>query len=1171
MNSTDRILYVDDEPTLLELGKAFLEQSGHFRVDTITSPVEALTLLKSKTYDLVISDYQMPDMDGIAFLKAVRERFGNLPFILFTGKGREEVVIKAINNGADFYLQKGGDVRAQFAELVHMILQAIRRRKTEEELRRSESRLRSFVETTRESVTIVDEEGKVLEWNAGAERITGISHHEALGRYIWDLTFRMLPGEFRTEERRALVEERIRASLKTGIPVFNEPQVIESEGPDGNRIYTRQTIFPIKTEIGFGIGSIAQDITNEKLAETAMRESEKKYHDLAELLPQVVFEADRDGILTYTNRIAFQYFGYTDDEFRQGINVMQMLVPDDVERATTAFRALIEGKRVTSGALNEYTALRKDHSTFPISIYSTPILVNGSITGIRGVIVDITDRTRAEQALRESEERFRGMTERSSDLILVLNNEMSPTYVSPSVRSMLGFAPEELLGKSPEFAVATIFSETGPALMDAVQATMRGLPVENIELQLTRKDGTPVMVSLLAVPVLRDGRFDGVQVSMRDITERIATQSAMQAVIESTVGTTGLNSLQKIVETVSSWLGADCVMIGEIQPDQDTVRVLSMILDGQRVDDFIYHLTGTPCENVAEKGFCYYPSDSVRLFPDAQDIRDLNIQGYVGTALWDSQGTVSGILCALSRAPLRLTPSARKILDIIAVKAAAEVERSRMEHELRESQRMVAKAMDLADLVNWELDLKTGLFRFNDRFYALYGTSAEREGGYLMTPVQYIQEFVHPEDRDAVAAALRGRPPSPNTDSDHQMEHRIIRRDGEMRTLIVRVGVSDRSGGGDIIVHGANQDITDRKRAEADLQKSQYLLTEAAEMACMAYWEFDALSGVFTFNDRFYALYGTTAEREGGYRMPGDVYVREFLHPEDHEIVGEEIEKALSAPDSGYFSLREHRIIRRDGEVRWITVRIRVNKDAEGRTIRTYGANQDITDQKKMETALQKANTKLSLLSGITRHDIKNQLLAMNGYVSLLEQEIHDPSYTRYFSGITEACSTIEDMIQFTREYEKIGRGDPAWQDLTTVITAAGKRCITGQFTLENDLPPATEVFADPMLEKVFFNLLDNAARHGERVTHIRVSSRPVGGNLVIVWEDNGVGVAPVDKARIFERGFGKNTGHGLFLVREILSLTGISIAETGEQGRGARFEMMVPQGAHRIVHSSPA
>ena len=102
------------------------------------------------------------------------------------------------------------------------------------------------------------------------------------------------------------------------------------------------------------------------------------------------------------------------------------------------------------------------------------------------------------------------------------------------------------------------------------------------------------------------------------------------------------------------------------------------------------------------------------------------------------------------------------------------------------------------------------------------------------------------------------------------------------------------------------------------------------------------------------------------------------------------------------------------------------------------------------------------------------------------------------------------------------------------------------------------------MLEKVFFNLLDNAVRHGERVTQIRVSSRPSGEDLVIVWEDNGVGIPADHKERIFERGFGKHTGLGMFLVKEILSLTGIKVTETGEPGKGARFEILVPEGKFR-------
>ena len=134
------VLYVDDEPGLLELSRLFLESTGEFHVATSTSAQEALADPAIRSYDAVISDYQMPGMDGIAFLKVVRERFGDIPFILFTGRGREEVVIEAINNGADFYVQKGGDPKAQFAELAHKVRQAVRRKRAEITLAEQEQR-----------------------------------------------------------------------------------------------------------------------------------------------------------------------------------------------------------------------------------------------------------------------------------------------------------------------------------------------------------------------------------------------------------------------------------------------------------------------------------------------------------------------------------------------------------------------------------------------------------------------------------------------------------------------------------------------------------------------------------------------------------------------------------------------------------------------------------------------------------------------------------------------------------------------------------------------------------------------------------------------------------------------------------------------------------------------
>lgn len=123
------VLYVDDEPALLDVAKIFLERSGTIHVDTLTSVEEAMDRIRATPYDAIISDYQMPHMDGISFLKTLRSEFPTLPFIIFTGKGREDVVIEALNCGADHYLQKGGDPKAQFAELRHNIGRAVERRR----------------------------------------------------------------------------------------------------------------------------------------------------------------------------------------------------------------------------------------------------------------------------------------------------------------------------------------------------------------------------------------------------------------------------------------------------------------------------------------------------------------------------------------------------------------------------------------------------------------------------------------------------------------------------------------------------------------------------------------------------------------------------------------------------------------------------------------------------------------------------------------------------------------------------------------------------------------------------------------------------------------------------------------------------------------------------------
>jgi DNA-binding response OmpR family regulator len=119
------VLYVDDEECLLDICTMFLAQLGNITVDTASSVEEGLRLIAQEDYDAIISDYEMPIRNGIEFLKTLRSQGNRIPFIIFTGRGREEIVIEAFNNGADFYIQKGGEPKSQYAELIHQITMAV--------------------------------------------------------------------------------------------------------------------------------------------------------------------------------------------------------------------------------------------------------------------------------------------------------------------------------------------------------------------------------------------------------------------------------------------------------------------------------------------------------------------------------------------------------------------------------------------------------------------------------------------------------------------------------------------------------------------------------------------------------------------------------------------------------------------------------------------------------------------------------------------------------------------------------------------------------------------------------------------------------------------------------------------------------------------------------------
>ena len=262
--------------------------------------------------------------------------------------------------------------------------------------------------------------------------------------------------------------------------------------------------------------------------------------------------------------------------------------------------------------------------------------------------------------------------------------------------------------------------------------------------------------------------------------------------------------------------------------------------------------------------------------------------------------------------------------------------------------------------------------------------------------------------------------------------------------------------------------------------------------------------------------------------------------------------------------LREIDIRLRDGTVRHCiirTVRIEFKELPAFLSVIT-----DITERKAAEDSLSRVNKKLTILSSITRHDIKNQLMALSGYLELSkDQPDLTPAASEYLNTEVRIVEIMGHQIDFTKAYEDMGTTAPAWQNVSACLREAVATLPMRNIRVEvgrEDL----SVYADPMFGKVFYNLIDNALRYGGgAMTTIRISCQETDRGLVLIFEDDGAGIAIGDKRRLFEQGFGKHTGLGLFLTREILAITGITITETGEPGKGARFEMVVPQGAFRF------
>ena len=1031
-----RVLMVDDDPAILEIAKIFLGRSGDIQVDGVASAVEAVARLEDGRYDVIVSDYVMPEMDGLSFLKWVRSRDPEVPFILFTGKGREEVVIEALNNGADYYLQKDANPKVLYAELTHQIRQAAERMRTKKAVVESEERYRALFENMNEGFVLYeilrDPEGRATDYlvrdaNPQIELFTGWRAQEAIGRRASEIFPSEVPPFLEIYSR---VDE-------TGCPAK-----FEGCFPETGRHFSISAF-----SIGRGrFATIFSEITEQKRMNEELCRAHHQLQEIIDFLPDATFVIDEKRTVIAWNRAIEEMTGVSKGEivgrgpYSYGEPFYGFETPVLIDSIFSE----------DSGIVKEYDHLSRRGDAVFAEVYvphlyggrgayiwaiASPLFDDdGRIVGAIESIRDVTDRKRAELALREATDYLESLLHYANAPIAVWGPNMKFIRFNRAFERLTGYAAEEVIGK--EATILLPDEEREEALAKMAYA-LEGEGWESVEIPIRCRDGTVRIVLWNSANIRseKDGTVVATIIQGQEITERkLAEERLIQA-------------HKQLLEII------------DFLPDP------TFVIDGERRviawNREIEEMSGVPKDEIVGKGDYAY-----------------------GEVFY---GTKRPIL-----------------IDMI-----------------------FSKDEDLESLYHY----------------------VKREGDTL-----FAEAYVTPP-RTGRGSYVWGTA-SP-----------LFDRDGNIAGAIESI-----------------RDVTEIKETEMALQENEEGLKLVIEGANLGIWDRNVETGEVVRNRRLVEILGCS---EGD--LVGNVREREeMIHPDDFEGVMAALDDHFAGRTPHYEI--DYRLRRKDG--RWIWVHDRgqvMARDGAGRPLRMTGITQDITEIRRYHEALHEANRKLKLLSSITRHDIQNQITALSGYVHLLREGIpRDPAAERYIDRIGEVAETIKRQLAFARDYQEMGVKAPEWQRISEAVrraaAASPAEISGGQVRLEVETG-TVEVFADPMLEKVFCNLLENSLRHGGGVSGVRVTfferERGVeaedgggggerGGGVeaegVIAVEDDGLGIPAGMKARIFDQAFGRHTGYGLFLSREILGITGMTITENGEEGRGARFEISVPRENYRRV-----
>ncbi len=442
------------------------------------------------------------------------ERLSAIAILPITFRGE---VIACLNVASHTLAQVPDFSRKGLETITSHIGAAIMQSRQEEAIAESKRNFESLFDTIDDLLFIVNMEGNIIHANAAVRNKLGYSAEAVLQKHVLD---------FHPEEQWDMAKDNIEGMIDGTRSSCHVPLKTSS----GNLI-------PVETKVTKGIWNhkpvlfgISRDFSERIMSEKTLRESEKRFRELTELLPLTLFETDEKGSVTYSNAKSFDVFGYTPDSSAKKVFAINFCIPEDAEKAMRHFDAIKNGAHVSE----MYTALRKDGSTFPCQVYSLPIIKKGLVIGMRGLVVDLTELKKTEEALRRTEvqnriiEEFQALINNIPGAVYQTNDEGKTTILSLISDFLTGYTNKEF--EHELFATGNIIH---PEERDAVFASNRNMKSARISqtllYRIITKEGSVKWLEDRKTSVFSpDGKFNGIDGILFDVTERVMAQKEHQ-------------------------------------------------------------------------------------------------------------------------------------------------------------------------------------------------------------------------------------------------------------------------------------------------------------------------------------------------------------------------------------------------------------------------------------------------------------------------------------------------------------------------------------------------------------------------------------------------------------------------------------------------------------------